>query len=312
MKPIIGRILKDVREWRGLTQAELNVRSGVSKDTISRIEREKQTGKAQQTRKRLASALDVTPEVLTGEEDPPQNDANTGKEWLDQQRRPLNVRIDGEARNAFTLAAKRYAIPVERIVELAPFLFVVAAERSLERRRIRLNALNIALDQVDTAADSIMHLPRTIGSNPKAPEAIDAEEQSIANRDILADGLVFRWGEAAHRFDTDAENPFIRSLQEDASEPAVATVTNLSRDDVRIRVCSAEAMQLAGGDKVLASKILDGWATIDDMPPDLLDDHAITDRLAWLRARATANEETSKLAWSRILGFSVSDEGAVS
>jgi hypothetical protein len=46
----------------------------------------------------------------------------------------VTYREDGAVRNAFTLTALRYQVPIARIVELAPLLFVLAAEASLKRR----------------------------------------------------------------------------------------------------------------------------------------------------------------------------------
>ena len=171
-------------------------------------------------------------------------------------RGSLGVRIRGTIDNAFTLVAERYRIPVERIVELAPFLFVLAAERSLERRRQRLATLKETLDQADAIGESILHLPRTIALDADTRDAIAAEEASIAHRDILAADLLFRWGEEAHRFATDHENPFIRSLQEDAPEPADAEVMYLDYDGVLMRVCRAEAIRHADNDEALATGIL--------------------------------------------------------
>ncbi len=285
-----------------LSQEALAKKSGVSAQQIWRIETGKQQTVRALTVERLARAFGVASGILTGQ--------HPSDIHIDTEVRTLDIHIDTEVRNAFTLAARRYGIPMERIVELAPFLFVVAAERSLERRRARLTTLKDALDRADAVVESIIHLPRTIGSNAEARDAIHAEEKSIADGDILAEDLVFRWGEAAHRFDTEEENPFISSLQEDAIDPAMAEITNFSCDAVRIRVCHAEAVRLADGDEKLGSKILDGWATIDDMPPDLLEEGAVKGRLDWIRKKTTENEKASELAMSRLRSFSVVDGGA--
>jgi transcriptional regulator with XRE-family HTH domain len=58
------RALKELREARFLTQAELAERSGVSRPTIARIEQE--GGARFVTIRKLAEALGVTPNELVG------------------------------------------------------------------------------------------------------------------------------------------------------------------------------------------------------------------------------------------------------
>jgi transcriptional regulator with XRE-family HTH domain len=60
----IGRRLKELRERNLLTQAELGVAAGVSRDQVSRIERDEVDPRFSTIRK-LARALDVDPSELT-------------------------------------------------------------------------------------------------------------------------------------------------------------------------------------------------------------------------------------------------------
>lgn len=53
-------ILKALRTWRGLTQAELSKKSGVNQGFISEIENRTKTG-TEDTAEKLAAALDVPP-----------------------------------------------------------------------------------------------------------------------------------------------------------------------------------------------------------------------------------------------------------
>ena len=56
-KPISGPIVKSLRERLQLSQSELAEKAKISKDSLSRIERGKQTGRSQHMRKTLAAAL---------------------------------------------------------------------------------------------------------------------------------------------------------------------------------------------------------------------------------------------------------------
>jgi transcriptional regulator with XRE-family HTH domain len=300
-QPIDRHILRRLRDQHRLSQTELATKAGISKDSLSRIERGLQLGTRRLTQEKLAKALRVTPEQLTGETSA---DKDTG---LLPPRYALGFRIDGSIDNAFELVAERYRLPVERIVELAPFLFVLAAERSLERRLQRLATLKDTLDQADAMAEFILHLPRTIALDNDTRDAISAEEASIAHRDILAADLVFRWGEEAHRFNTAGENPFIRSLQEDASEPAVAKIMYLDDDGVLIRVCRAEAMRLADNDEALATGILDGWVTLREIPSALRNESANQERLTWLREQVAKSKKEAELAQTAGSNTSISN-----
>ena len=61
----IGGRLKESRERNLLTQAELGVAAGVSRDQVSRIERDEVDPRFSTIRK-LARALNVDPSELTG------------------------------------------------------------------------------------------------------------------------------------------------------------------------------------------------------------------------------------------------------
>ena len=60
----IGERLRELRERALLTQAELGDAAGVSRDQVSRIERDEVDPRFSTIRK-LASALDVEPQELT-------------------------------------------------------------------------------------------------------------------------------------------------------------------------------------------------------------------------------------------------------
>jgi transcriptional regulator with XRE-family HTH domain len=141
-KPIDGARVKALRERQKLSQKELADRAKISTDSLSRIERNRQTGKARNTAEGLSRTLGVSLEVLTGEAPMP----DAAKPEHNGDRYQIDVRVDGAVRNAFALAALRYKIPASQIVELAPFLFVVAAEQSLRRRSARVAELENAID----------------------------------------------------------------------------------------------------------------------------------------------------------------------
>jgi transcriptional regulator with XRE-family HTH domain len=61
----VGNRLRRLREHEALTQAELSKRTGISINSISAIEQDKQSARLSTVRK-LADALGVHPSELTG------------------------------------------------------------------------------------------------------------------------------------------------------------------------------------------------------------------------------------------------------
>jgi transcriptional regulator with XRE-family HTH domain len=304
-KPPIDRIVKDLRGKHGYTQAELAKMAGMSKDALSRLElgKLKGTRTRQKTLMNLAKALRVEPQVLTGEksiEDDPMGYS---------PRNSLNIRIDTAADNALTLASRRYGFSRERIVELAPLLFVIAAERSLVRRRNHLSAVKDAFDKAATVMASTGHLGNHMGfliedysEMSQVPEMIRAEESSIANRDIYGDDIPDLLGDPVR------ENPFTLSLLEDVTDPAVAEIVGVVPDFVIFRICRADALNLVDGDEGLASKILGGAVLLHEMPPGLWAAAAVEARLTWLRDKVA--ESKKAMDFSQIRGGLFPDERA--
>jgi len=105
-KPLDGNRLKEARTQRRLSQAELATRAELTKETIHRLERGRQSGMRQKTLTGLARALGVEPGVLTEELpalwDEPAADAPDAKFF---ETYPLNYRVHGAVRNAFALAS---------------------------------------------------------------------------------------------------------------------------------------------------------------------------------------------------------------
>lgn len=295
-KPVSGQILKRLRNLRGLSQSELAKAASIPKDTVSRLERGKQSG-AGRAGKALAKALGVDFAVLTGDAKVTVPDEDSTGSWLDNRTHPLNVRVDGAVRNAYALAALRYNIPLARIVELAPLLFVLAAERSLARRTRLLAELDEALGQADHIAGKFRHLPYTFLPSHGVSEYIGAEEDSIGAHDLLAETVDHAsfWKFFGRRDDYEQaeHNPFVLSLREEATDPGIAKIDYFLGMDCDFRICRKDAVRIADGDLELAEGILCGHVLIHEMPTALMDDTATAERLVWLRERAAEGKARS-------------------
>jgi hypothetical protein len=126
----------------------------------------------------------------------------------------LNVRVNAAIRNAYELAARRYGVSTTKIAQLAPLLFVIFAEESLEYRREKLAELESVLDRRDELESELSYLPTPISSAGNPHEQLSAERRSIAGRDLfgrcLGDICGSDWFEAP-------DNPFEAYLRAKAS-----------------------------------------------------------------------------------------------
>lgn len=284
--------LQKLRRLRKLSQKALADKAKLSEETVHRLEKGRQPGSRQRTLDGLAKALEVEAGVLTGEAPMPKTD-RPEQDARDSGQYQINVRVDGAVRNAFSLTVLRYRIPIARIIELAPFLFVAAAEASLERRRAKLAELEALFDQEeDTLWRNFPYLPSDLVSNYGAVSALDAEKASIDERDILAAELpddIFLSGPVADNYDAAEHNPFVLHLkQASPADTEVASIGRFGRHSVEFSVCREDALKLAGGEGELADGIVNGWVMLNEMPRDLVGDDAAEARMAWLREKVDA------------------------
>ena len=65
---MFGKRLKELREIRGLSLSELAAQSGVAKSYISNMERDKMTNPSLEVMTKIASVLDITPQLLISQD----------------------------------------------------------------------------------------------------------------------------------------------------------------------------------------------------------------------------------------------------
>jgi transcriptional regulator with XRE-family HTH domain len=281
----LARRLKELRERRHLSQEALAKKSGVSAQQIWRIETG-ETGKQKTVRaltvERLACALGVAPEILTGQAPLPEPEPTRTVRKSDEDY-SINVSVDGAVRNAFTLVAMRYRVPIARIVELAPFLFVVAAEASLERRRDIAKNLEEAFDH---ARSLVLSRPYHSIDYWLYDDALASEKRSISTRDLLGDTLSGQPSE----YDESQHNPFVTYLEDAApSDAGVTSIRRFDRASVEFEVCREDVLKLTGGDEELTESVLAGEVILHAMPRELFNSDAADARVAWLREKRDAH-----------------------
>ena len=65
---MFGKRLKELRESRGLSLSELAAQSGVAKSYLSNMERDKMTNPSLEVMTKIASVLDITPQLLISQD----------------------------------------------------------------------------------------------------------------------------------------------------------------------------------------------------------------------------------------------------
>jgi transcriptional regulator with XRE-family HTH domain len=248
MEILDGKALVEARKKKRWTQVELSGATKIDVSTVSRIERGKPTRVRQNTLKELTKALGVAPESLC-----PRAEA---------ERDAMKLRIPSRARNALTLVALRYKIRREHVVEIAPLLFFIAAERSLIERQKRVDEVSTSADALLDLQGSIRHLPV---SSPVHYEALFGEKKSIKARDLFGEMALEDAGVIAAGFEYDEaeDNPFVTYLRDSlakvGSSPEVAkSVSWLPGFGPSYEICTEEASSIVGGDAEAAQAIVSG------------------------------------------------------
>lgn len=181
------KTLQALRNEKHLSQAELAVKCDCTPETVGRWERGKAKVAQQRFKDYLCAALGVPWEALCRpyqrkNEITSRRAADDGREEI---LRNLNARVSHQAHLAFTLASQRYGVRIADIVELAPLLFMVAAEQCLADRATKLAFVNDAGVQLDSLREVLPQfsavLPR---ESYELDEALLREQEAIESRDL--------------------------------------------------------------------------------------------------------------------------------
>ena len=87
---MFGKRLKELRESRGLSLSELAVKSGVAKSYISNMERDKMTNPSLEILTKIASVLEITPQLLISQE----KDVDKGQAELERLAQAEGINQD--------------------------------------------------------------------------------------------------------------------------------------------------------------------------------------------------------------------------
>ena len=210
--------LLELRQRKKLSRPQLAEMSKVNERTIQRLEKEPQPSR-KKTLERLATALDVKLDVLTGEKPLPES-----SKVPDSERIQIGAQIAPKVKLAYDLIKRRYGVSATEIITMAPLFFALLAEGSLAWRREKLKELKEGIDrlkQIDGFwREYNVHLfALTVDNND-----IEAEKDSIAKADLFGEHLL---GCMTYDLDPSTDNPlasYLRQLKDELDIPGVVDV----------------------------------------------------------------------------------------
>ena len=203
---IIPETLKHWRKKRGFSQQKLAETAGIDQKTVARIEVGKGGEARGDTVKRIANALRIKPETLGREPDSETtNEAESRKFGLGVFNRRL--RLDGEVLISYDLVEEHYGVGMQKLIDVAPMLFTLLAEMSLNVRRRRAEEAEEAIDAFNRIR------PEHMGGRSWDDYH---EKISIAKRDLFARSI--DWMEVNQFYYEEERNPFSDFLTQLAEE----------------------------------------------------------------------------------------------
>lgn len=285
----LSRLRKEKGE-KGWSRPQLAELSGITARTIQRWENEPE--KSQKTREdtlnRLAKALGVEPGVLTGELPLPKFDKAP-----DPKPVQVGAQVAPKVRLAYDLIKRRYGVSATEVINMAPLFFALLAEGSLAWRSEKLKELKEGIDRLEQI-DGFWRgkgLAFDVTLTP-VPEAIKAEENSIAEADLfgehLLDGLDY------DDLDPSIDNPFASYLRRLISELDITVVVDVDSGDLRFGsplkfpdydICRDELDGIANGSAPAKVALETGHVRLSEIPKELMAEDAGEKRANWFGDR---------------------------
>lgn len=256
--------VRTLREQKHLTLDELAIGAQIDRGTISKIENGRRDATRPSTLRKLAIALGVDADVLTGP-----NIDEADRTPLRARKTQMNVMMASDARNALSLVALRYNVKSGQILHLAPFLFYWAAEQSLKWRTERLNEINEKIDAV-SAVSCPSHLSGLATTNSRGEEILEDERRSIAKRDLF--GFLVDDENVCSGYEESEHNPiaqFFKSIANSFDENVEFEHWSPRWSHAGYTLGKEEALQLVGGDEDAAHHIVHGNAPLHEMPKEI-------------------------------------------
>ena len=283
-------LLHNLRKKKGLTLNQLANMSKVSKRTIQRLEKSPRSSKEESsstlhehTLNKLAKALRVPPDVLTGKgkSPPPEFD----KTDTNTKHIQIGGLIAPKVRLAYDLIKHRYSVSVTEIINMAPLFFVLLAEGSLAWRRKKVQEASELIDALEQgqAESHIFDIAVITGENAERAEKDSIDEADLFGEHLLKDSYIGEF------FDPSKDNPFANYLRKLAKKfDIVDTDDNLgSFGSPWLRfpdydICRDELDEITKSSSNARRALETGCVRLSDIPKELMEEDAGEKRAEWL------------------------------
>lgn len=269
--PIIDpTILKRLRKQRGWSQEELARNARVGKKTIQRIEAGEDPVRSTEphgsTVAKIAKALGQPVEVLTGELELPSSTPEPPKRFTDVMRETF-----GAASNLnFDLVEARYGVSPEEVVQVAPLLFAIYAERARKLKQ----PPTIPTD-LDEAIDDWQHHFSSGGFTAVRKENVFGDSDSEPYWNPFAELLDQELKEAG-----DSAPGSLLKFEIDPGHPQCALLPG--NRVPYVEVCPLDLDRLTCLDPEVRFALKMGFVRIGEIPPELLAAHRGVERVTWI------------------------------
>ena len=221
-----GHQLKCLRQARKLSREALAratkrhdaAKAGISTKTIQRLEENESRESRSRTIELLAHALDVQPASLIVGKLPAESLGSIS----------VSAAVSGQVQLSFDSVARRYNVSTHDIVSVAPLLFTIAAEHSLQERVDAADSLETAI-RTEWAESYDANDTKSVEKMGQMVDYAAAEEESIRDADLF--GRSYNW-QRTHGLE---ESPFAQYLRRREAEIDDAGLVSLD-DDTEVDV----------------------------------------------------------------------------
>ena len=185
--------------------------------------------------------------------------------------------------------------------EFAPLFFALLAEGCLAWRREKLKELKEGIDRLEQI-DGFWHGQSLPFAVTPVPEAIEAEEDSLAKADLFGKHLL---NCMTYDLDPSIENPFASYLRRLISELDIAGVVDVDSGDLMFGyplkfpdydICRDELDDIANGSEYAKKALETGQVRLSEIPEHLMAKDAGGTRAGWLEVRELEVEVADRLA----------------
>ena len=260
--------LRAIRECRHLSRAQLAqacLPKRITERTITRLESGESGTPRQNTVRVLADGLRVEVGELIGDLPFPEYVRSASRPMEVGDTFPVGGKFRPELRLAFDLIRHRYGWNEQRVIALAPLMFVLLVERCIGWQKQRLVDLNEQLERFDRQISSRI---KAVVHQDEALKDIPAGEDQP-----LPEHFPRTFGE------------YLRALAADlpagAAEPMVTDLWSGPQG----RICEAYLDRLTNGSHLARWALEYGDVRLDEIPEELRSDAAKGERARWLESR---------------------------